>query len=256
MKNQKMTNTKWQEFKFAATEYKKNIERDLMIRRYYLWSQGLIPWEDKVLDNLAKFNVLFVTSWRVLVKRIMDIIASSLALVLFAPVMLAVMIAVKLTSKGPVLFKQTRVGLKGKTFDMLKFRTMVTDAEAQTGPVWAKKNDPRVTPIGLFLRTAHLDELPQFINVLRGEMSVVGPRPERPIFVEEFRKLIPHYDRRLCAKPGITGLAQIKRQYDETLADVKRKLKYNALYVQKMCPLLDVKVIALTVGTIVFRTGR
>lgn len=249
-------NTRWEEFKSAATEYKKSIERDLMIRRYHLWSQGMTPWEDRVLDDLARVKVLIVTSWRTAIKRVMDICCSAMALMVFAPFMAIIAVAVKATSQGPILYKQTRVGLKGKQFEMLKFRTMRIDAETATGPVWAKKNDPRVTPIGNFLRTSHLDELPQLLNVLKGEMSIVGPRPERPMFVEEFKRVIPHYERRLYAKPGITGLAQIKRRYDETLADVKRKVRYDALYVQKMCPLLDLKVMVLTIGTVIFRTGQ
>ena len=139
---------------------------------------------------------------------------------------------------------------------MYKFRSMIQNAEDTSGPVWAKADDPRITRIGKFMRKTHLDELPQLYNVLRGDMSIVGPRPERPYFVNELRKVIPHYDRRFYAKPGITGLAQIKRHYDETLSDVKKKLRYDRLYVQKMCPLLDLKVMAMTVGSVILQTGR
>ena len=125
-----------------------------------------------------------------------------------------------------------------------------------TGPIWASSRDARITRIGTFLRRAHLDELPQFFNVLRGDMSLVGPRPERPHFVKQLRKAIPHYDRRLCVKPGITGLAQIKRRYDESIADVKKKVRYDVLYIRKMCPVLDFMVLALTVKAVLMGTGR
>jgi exopolysaccharide biosynthesis polyprenyl glycosylphosphotransferase len=248
--------TMWKEFKISATEFKKVLERDLLLRRYQMLIEGETPFEDKIIDNFTKVQTLVVTSWRSLVKRYLDLFVSIFAIAILLPVMVVVAAAIKISSRGPILYKQARVGKKGKIFNMLKFRTMQVDAETQTGPVWARSNDPRVTKIGLFLRTTHLDEIPQFFNVLKGDMSIVGPRPERPYFVSEFRKTIPHYDRRLCAKPGITGLAQIKRRYDETLADVKRKLRYDVLYIHKMCPLLDVKVMILTLGAVFLRTGR
>jgi lipopolysaccharide/colanic/teichoic acid biosynthesis glycosyltransferase len=133
---------------------------------------------------------------------------------------------------------------------------MRQDAELATGPVWAKQDDPRITRVGSFLRKTHLDELPQFFNVLKGEMSIVGPRPERPHFVSELRKAIPHYDRRHFARPGVTGLAQVKRRYDETLKDVRNKVRYDVLYIRKMCPFLDMKLIFMTVGACLLRTGR
>lgn len=237
-------------------EFKKAIQRDLMLRRYQMWTQGRIPVEDKILDFFAKVNTRTVASLRIFLKRALDITLSLAALIMLSPLMLLIAIAIKLNSSGPVFYKQIRVGKKEKPFDMLKFRTMIQEAEAATGPVWAKENDPRITSVGKFLRKTHLDELPQVINVLKGEMSIVGPRPERPFFVNEFRQSIPHYHRRLCAKPGITGLAQIKRRYDESLADVKKKLRYDVLYIQKMCPLLDLKVIAMTIGAVILRTGR
>ncbi|MCM8775340.1 MAG: sugar transferase [Candidatus Omnitrophica bacterium] len=246
----------WSEFLFSACEFKKALERDWMLRRYYKWSHGQVPVEDRILDGMERIKLEIITSWRLMVKRLLDISVSTLGLIVFSPVMAVTAIAIKLDSPGPVIFRQSRVGMKGRQFFMYKFRTMHEDAEAATGPVWASQNDPRVTRVGNLLRKTHLDELPQLWNVLEGTMSVVGPRPERPYFVNELRKWIPHYDRRLCAKPGITGLAQIKRRYDETIADVRKKVRYDILYIQKMCPLLDMKVIALTVLAVLGRTGR
>ncbi len=237
-------------------DLKRETQLFYFYRRYQKAFEGQIPFEEKIALLLTKITTSLAVSWRRVVKRALDVVASFIGLVLVSPVMAVVAIAVKLESKGPAIFKQTRVGLKGKVFNMMKFRTMHQDAEAKTGPVWAQKGDPRVTRFGRFLRETHLDELPQLINVLKGEMSLVGPRPERPYFVNEFRKLIPHYDRRLCVKPGITGLAQLKRHYDETIADVKKKLKYDVLYAQKICPYLDAKLLAMTVGSVILRTGR
>ncbi len=246
----------WTGLKLEAVEFKKTLERDRMLRRYQMMLEGRLPLDDQIHDAIAKARAQFVTSWRGTVKRSLDILVSAFGILVSLPVMPVVALAVRLDSKGPVIFKQARVGMRGRTFNMMKFRTMVQDAEAKTGPVWAKEHDPRITRVGKFLRKTHLDELPQLFNVIKGEMSIVGPRPERPYFVSEFRRIIPHYDRRLCAKPGITGLAQVKRGYDETLADVKRKVKYDLLYIQKMCPLLDFKVLAMTVGAVLLRTGR
>lgn len=250
MSNQKM------DLKSAVQEFKTSIERDWVLRRYHKLMQGEVPVEDRILDAAVKAKTHVLISWRFGVKRLLDFAISLIGVAATAPVMLAIAVAVKMDSKGPVFYKQTRVGKGGKFFEILKFRTMRQDAEVASGPVWAKANDPRITRLGQFLRTSHLDELPQFFNVLRGEMSLVGPRPERPYFVDEFRKVIPNYDKRLYAKPGVTGLAQVKRRYDENLADVKRKLRYDVLYVEKMCPLMDVKLMFLTLGTMIFRTGR
>ncbi|MCK5082396.1 MAG: sugar transferase, partial [Candidatus Omnitrophica bacterium] len=163
-----------------------------------------------------------------------------------SPLLLVTAVLVKLTSKGPILYSQVRVGKKGSLFKMYKFRTMKTDAEKETGPVWATENDNRLTPIGGFLRKAHIDEIPQFINILKGEMSLIGPRPERPVFVEKFKEQIEGYEKRLAVKPGITGLAQVWHRYDETVEDVKKKLKYDLLYVKKMCFWADFGIIMRT----------
>lgn len=184
--------------------------------------------------------------WEEVAKRGLDIVVSLIALIVSSPLWILIAILIKLTSKGPVLYKQVRVGKNGKHFKILKFRSMRVDAEKGTGPVWAGKNDPRVTTIGRFLRKTHLDELPQFINVLVGDMSLVGPRPERPFFVEKLSKEIPLYNRRHRVKPGITGWAQVKHKYDESIEDVKTKLKYDLYYIENMSWRLDLKILVNT----------
>src|SRR5262249_48144345 len=141
--------------------------------------------------------------------RVMDVLLSLTAIVVLSPIMLLTALLVKLTSKGPILYRQERCGLNGEPFMMLKFRTMCVDAEAQTGEVWARRNDPRRTPVGAFLRKTSLDELPQLFNVLMGDMSLVGPRPERPVFIDKFKKTVPNYMVRHAMKAGITGWAQV-----------------------------------------------
>ncbi len=150
-------------------------------------------------------------------------------LVVFSPIMLVVAALIKITMGGPILYGQIRVGKNGKLFKIYKFRSMVQDAEAKTGPVLATKNDPRVTGLGKFLRASHLDELPQLLNVLSGQMSFVGPRPERPEFVNQFNEQIVNYAKRHNVKPGITGLAQICLPYDATASD---KLHYDLFYIE------------------------
>ncbi len=186
-------------------------------------------------------------------KRLSDIVFASVGLVVSAPCLLLLMALVKLTSRGPVFYRQMRVGLHGKLFEIVKLRTMCVDAEAKTGPVWAKQNDPRVTPIGRILRKTHLDELPQLINVLNGDMSVVGPRPERPYFVRKFIQQFPDYSKRLDVRPGITGLACVRLHYDETERDVRRKLGLDLIYVRRMCWLVDFRIM---IETLRFLTGR
>jgi lipopolysaccharide/colanic/teichoic acid biosynthesis glycosyltransferase len=174
-----------------------------------------------------------------------------LLLLLTAPLIGACALLVKLTSKGPAFYKQERVGLNGLTFMLLKLRTMRHDAEALTGPVWAEgDDDPRVAPFGRFLRRMHIDELPQLVNVLRGEMSLVGPRPERPHFVNELKGQIHDYERRLSVRPGITGLAQVRAGYDRTLRDVQRKVRLDCLYIRRMCWWVDFVIILRTVGRV------
>lgn len=177
--------------------------------------------------------------WVLITKRMIDIILVLIGLVLFLPLFPFIAIAIKLDSRGPVFFSQKRVGLvtKDKTryFNMMKFRTMYTDVESKTGPVWAVDNDPRITRVGNFLRRARLDELPQLFNVLAGDMSIIGPRPERPFFVEKLDESIPYYNERVYwVKPGITGLAQINCDYDTDMESVKNKLYYDHAYAARI----------------------
>jgi lipopolysaccharide/colanic/teichoic acid biosynthesis glycosyltransferase len=173
---------------------------------------------------------------------------SFIGLLIASPLLIVTGIVIKITSSGPVFYTQTRVGKDGRLFNIIKFRTMHADAEAQTGPVWTKKNDSRITTIGKFLRETHIDELPQLINILKGDMSIIGPRPERPHFVEMLNDEIHGYSRRLDVKPGITGLAQCYREPDEAIRDVRRKLRYDVLYIKKMCLMLDLVILWRTLS--------
>ena len=177
-----------------------------------------------------------------------DRIVGMFLLVAFAPVIGLAALLVKLTSRGPAFYKQERVGRYGLTFNIIKLRTMRCDAETKSGPVWADAKDSRVTLVGGFLRRSHLDELPQLVNVVRGEMSLVGPRPERPYFVQQLRERIPGYEERLAIKPGITGLAQVRAGYDHALRDVRRKVKLDTMYVNRMCWWVDFIIIVRTVA--------
>jgi len=195
-------------------------------------------------------------SWERGTKRLFDISLSLLILIVLSPLMLLVALLVKLTSKGPAIFAQERVGRYGKPYVMYKFRTMISDAEKHTGPVWATENDPRITPLGRFMRKTRLDELPQLFNVLKGEMSFVGPRPERAHFVDQFKKEIPLYSRRLRVRPGITGWAQVKWKYDANLEDVKEKTKYDLFYVENMSLRMDLKILLNTLITVFTGKGQ
>ncbi len=175
-------------------------------------------------------------------KALFDRTAAALGLMLLFPVMLVIALLVKLTSASPVLYRQVQVGINNRPFRIYKFRSMRTDAE-KNGAQWARRNDPRVTSLGRFLRRTHLDELPQLINVVKGEMSLVGPRPERPVFVTELSEKIEAYPLRLSVKPGITGLAQVHHRYDESIEDVKVKLGYDLAYVRTCGFFMDIKII-------------
>jgi exopolysaccharide biosynthesis polyprenyl glycosylphosphotransferase len=194
--------------------------------------------------------------WEKKLKRMIDILVSLVVLILTSPVFLVTAIAIKLESKGQVFFVQERSGLNGEPFKMIKFRSMRADAEKKTGPVWSQKNDPRITKVGQFIRKVRIDEVPQFINVLLGTMSVVGPRPERPFFVERLAMEIPYYKRRLKVRPGITGWAQIKHKYDESIEDVKVKLRYDLFYIENMSIRMDFKIMFRTVFVMLFGKGH
>ncbi|MFO7899179.1 MAG: sugar transferase [Planctomycetota bacterium] len=187
-------------------------------------------------------------------KRPIDLFVSLVGLTIAGPLVLLLGGIVKLTSKGPMFYVQERLGLRGKPFRMYKLRTMYADAEA-AGPRWCGENDPRITPVGRILRKLHLDELPQLVNVLRGEMTLVGPRPERPCFVDRLKRSIPLYERRLAVKPGITGLAQIKHHADHSIEDVQTKLGYDLEYMKRACLWLDIQILALTAVKVVARQG-
>jgi len=181
-------------------------------------------------------------------KLYFDRVTAAILLLLFAPVIALCALLVKLTSRGPAFYLQERVGENGRIFKIIKLRTMQAHAEEQTGPVWSPgRDDTRVTPLGRFLRASHLDELPQLINVVRGQMSIVGPRPERPHFVNKLKAAVPEYEERLKVKPGITGLAQVRAGYDHTLRDVRKKVKLDIMYMRKMCWWVDFVIIARTV---------
>jgi len=177
------------------------------------------------------------------------------AAILCAPVMLLVALAIKLTSRGPILYRQTRVGWQGRHFTLYKFRSMYVDAEAESGAVWAAKDDPRVTAVGHWLRLLRLDEIPQFFNVLRGEMSLAGPRPERPEFVEKLTEQIPFYRQRHCVRPGITGWAQINHKYGDSPEDAARKLEYDLYYIKHLSPAMDAFILFHTLKTVLLRRG-
>ncbi len=188
-------------------------------------------------------------------KRLIDILLAAIGLLLAAPVMFITALLIKLDSPGPILFKQERVGKGGKAFILLKFRSMKENAESDTGPVWADLNDKRATRIGHFIRKLRIDEFPQIINVLRGDMSFVGPRPERPYFVAKLKKKVPYYSLRLAVKPGITGWAQIKYPYGASVRDALEKLQYDIYYVKNMTLLFDLTIILETVKTVVLGKG-
>jgi sugar transferase (PEP-CTERM system associated) len=212
------------------------------------------------VENLRPSWMIFSEGFRksaslLAAKRVLDIAVSSVGLLLSLPVLLVTAAAVAVTSRGPVFYSQERVGLHGRRFRVYKFRSMRDDAEAGTGPVWAQRNDARVTPIGAFLRRTRIDELPQLWNVLRGDMSMVGPRPERPEFVRELTRQIAFYGQRHVVKPGLTGWAQIRYTYGASVEDALQKLQFDLYYIKNMSIALDLFVLAATVKTVMLRRG-
>ena len=188
-------------------------------------------------------------------KRIFDIVVSLIVLMVCLPILIGTAIIIKLTSKGPVLYRQERTGLHGRSFNLLKFRSMRVDAEKETGPQWASQNDPRVTPIGRFIRHARIDEIPQIFNVLKGDMSFVGPRPERPYFVEQLSEQVPYYRERHNVKPGITGWAQLNFPYGASMDDARRKLEYDLYYIKNYSLFLDFLILLQTARVVLFQDG-
>jgi exopolysaccharide biosynthesis polyprenyl glycosylphosphotransferase len=188
-------------------------------------------------------------------KRVIDLTISFFLLLFMFPLLLIIIIFIKISSAGPVLYIQTRIGKNGRVFKMYKLRTMVKDAE-EYGPEWAGEKDPRITKIGRIIRKLYLDEIPQLINVIKNEMSIVGPRPERPHFVEILKKEIPYYFKRMSIKPGITGWAQVKHKYDSSFDDVREKLQYDFYYIENMSLRLDFKIMINTALVILLMKGH
>jgi len=207
------------------------------------------------IDHLGDIPLVKITNRHLkgrdkTIKMAEDFFFSSLVLLLCSPLMLLISLAIRLESRGPVLYRQKRVGRKGRIYEVPKFRSMVEDAEADTGPVLANEGDERVTKVGSWLRKTHLDELPQFFNILGGEMSLIGPRPERPEFVEEFKRTIAGYSRRFSVDPGITGLAQLYGRYDTS---AEAKLKYDLAYISNWSLGLDLKIFFMSIEVILTR---
>lgn len=227
----------------------------------------MLPDFHQMVGGYAKTHQIFglplvdiqpaeMPTWEWFVKRSLDVLVSAVVLVVLLPLILILAIVVRLTSEGPAIYKQKRVGKHGREFTMYKFRSMVNNAEADTGPIWATDDDPRVTRLGYWLRKTRLDEIPQFFNVFFGDMSLVGPRPERPHFVKKYERSIPLYSRRLRVKPGITGWAQVKWKYDESFDDVKERTKYDLFYVENISLRLDVKILMNTLFVVLRAEGK
>jgi exopolysaccharide biosynthesis polyprenyl glycosylphosphotransferase len=199
----------------------------------------------------------FKKSWaKRVVKRITDIFFSVLLLILTSPIIFLTSIIIKLDSKGPVIFSQERVGQNRRPYMIHKFRSMVADAETKSGPVWAQAEDKRITRIGNFIRKWRIDEIPQLWNVLRGDMSFVGPRPEREFFIKQLEKEIPYYGERMSVKPGVTGWAQVSYGYGASVEDAIEKLNYDLFYIKNMSILMDILVVLRTIKTVLFGKGR
>ena len=216
---------------------------------------GKVPVEALSLAWLLFSPGFRVSKFLLIYKRLASLIFSVIGLVLSLPLLPFVALAVKLSSPGPLLYRQKRAGRDGAVFDCYKVRTMRADAEADTGPTWASDDDPRITAVGRFLRKSRIDEIPQLWNVLRGDMSLVGPRPERPEFVELLSREIPHYHLRHTVRPGITGWAQVRYKYGSSVEDAREKLRYDLFYVKHISPGLDLLIVSHTLKTIVWGRG-
>jgi len=211
------------------------------------------------LENIHPSSLIFSEGFKrssifKSLKRALDIIVSLLSLMLFAPLILIISLAIRMDSKGPVFYRQERVGEDEKKFNLLKFRSMNVDAE-ENGPVWAKVDDERVTRVGQIIRKLRFDEIPQMFNVLKGEMSFIGPRPERPFFVDSLKNEIPFYSERHVVKPGITGWAQISYQYGASKEDALEKLKYDLYYIKHMSLILDLTILYETIKIVFWGKG-
>lgn len=220
-----------------------------------------IATQKLLIENITPSWFIFSNGFKVtwflrLCKRILDITASLAGLLCFLPILPFIVLAIKLDSPGPILFRQTRVGQGDNNFTLMKFRSMSQDAEVKTGAVWSQQNDPRITNVGNFLRRSRLDEIPQLINILKGDMSLVGPRPERPEFVNELKKRIPYYSERHYVKPGLTGWAQVRYPYGSSVEDAIEKLRYDLYYIKNISVMLDFYIIIKTFSVVLLGKGR
>jgi sugar transferase (PEP-CTERM system associated) len=222
---------------------------------FYERTKGEVPIDSLKASWLVYGHGFVQGAVRQLSKRVFDIVSSSVLLVLASPVMLLTALAIKLESPGDIIYKQERVGRAGRTFMCLKFRSMRADAEKDGVARWATANDSRITRVGAFIRKTRIDELPQLVSVLRGEMSMVGPRPERPSFVKQLQEQIPFYDVRHSIKPGVTGWAQVRYRYGSTIEDARKKHQFDLYYVKNNSLLLDFKILVETVSVVLFREG-
>lgn len=221
----------------------------------YDMMSGQVRMNNVIGTALIEINHDYMPEWQKVLKRLLDVFVSLLVLVLFSPLFLILALAVKLGSKGPVFYKQIRIGFKGRPFHIFKFRTMVVDSETD-GPQLSSANDKRITPVGRWLRKYRLDEIPQFYNVLIGEMSLVGPRPERKFFIDQIVKLAPHYKHLLRVKPGITSWGQVKYGYAENVEQMVERLKFDILYIENRSLAIDFRILIYTVLTVLKGSGR
>jgi len=211
------------------------------------------------IDSLRPSALIFSTGFRrrltsLVSKRIFDVVVSVVGIVVFIPLFVLIAALIRVDSRGPVFYRQVRVGLRGRPYMIWKFRSMRQDAE-KFGPRWAQANDPRISRVGWWLRKTRIDEFPQLVNVLRGDMSLVGPRPERPVFVQDLRTIIPYYDIRHTVRPGVTGWAQVKFRYGASEGDSHTKLQYDLYYVKNLSLLLDLKIMAHTIRVMMLGEG-
>ena len=193
------------------------------------------------------FHIPLTNSGNIFIKRVFDIFASLFGIIITSPLMLVIALLIKLTSKGPIIFRQERVGLHNKTFQMYKFRSMRVQSEKREKKGWTRKNDPRVTPVGKFIRKTSIDELPQLFNILKGDMSLIGPRPERPQFVEKFMEEIPRYNVKHQVRPGLTGWAQVNGLRGDT--SIRKRVEYDIYYIENWSVFFDIKIIIMTFFT-------
>jgi exopolysaccharide biosynthesis polyprenyl glycosylphosphotransferase len=230
-------------------------------------SLKIIPDLYDIISGQARTNQIYgfplieimpelMPPWERAIKRLIDILFSFTVLFFGLPIWIVVALAIKIDSMGTVFYTQERVGKDGKHFRIIKFRSMFEGAENESGPVWANKQDPRVSRVGKILRKLRIDEIPQLINVLDGQMSLVGPRPERPFFVDQLSSEIPLYKRRLKVRPGLTGWAQVKHKYDENIEDVKKKVQYDLFYIENMSLRMDFKILLNTIAVVLLGKGH